>query len=140
MVPNWFLDHSQPFLYDHFLIRSHAKVFLYWLQVSLQPDCKNLGSGVPILMAADKPCPHLQPSLPWGESVASRLWWFIAGEAEETGVALTEYPESLSEAILINVFDVDFMEMCEEIDKLWLVWWLWLPVVEWFQIAKTRQK
>jgi hypothetical protein len=35
---------------------------------------------------------------------------------------------------------VDFMEMCEEIDKLWLVWWLWLPVVEWFQIAKTRQK
>jgi hypothetical protein len=36
-------------------------------------------------------------------------------------VALTEYPESLSEAILINVFDVDFMEMCEEIDKLWLV-------------------
>ena len=33
------------------------------LQVSLQPDCKNLGSGVPSLMAADKLCPQLQPSL-----------------------------------------------------------------------------
>ena len=38
-------------------------VLLCWLQVSLRPDCKNLGSGVPILMAADKPCPQLQPSL-----------------------------------------------------------------------------
>ena len=26
-------------------------------------DCKNLGSGVPSLMAADKSCPLLQPSL-----------------------------------------------------------------------------
>ena len=45
------------------MIRCQTKVLLYWLQVSLQPDCKNLGSGVPILMAADKPCPQLQPSL-----------------------------------------------------------------------------
>ena len=29
----------------------------------MKPDCKNWGSGVPILMAADKPCPQLQPSL-----------------------------------------------------------------------------
>ena len=29
----------------------------------MQPDCKNLGSGVPSLMAADKPCLQLQPSL-----------------------------------------------------------------------------
>ena len=36
---------------------------LYWLQVSLQLDCKNLGSGIPTLMAADKPCPQLKPSL-----------------------------------------------------------------------------
>ena len=26
-------------------------------------DCKNLGFGVPSLMAADEPCPLLQPSL-----------------------------------------------------------------------------
>ena len=45
------------------MIRCQTKVLLYWLQVSLRPDCKNLGSGVPSLMAADKPCPQLQPSL-----------------------------------------------------------------------------
>ena len=32
---------------NHFLIRCQTKVLLYWLQVSLKPDCKNLGSGVP---------------------------------------------------------------------------------------------
>ena len=47
----------------YFLIRCQTNVLLYWLQVSLQPDCKNLDSGFPILMAADKPCPLLQPSL-----------------------------------------------------------------------------
>ena len=46
-----------------FLIRCQTKVLLWWLQVSLKPDCENWGSGVPILMAADKPCPQLQPSL-----------------------------------------------------------------------------
>ena len=45
------------------MIRCQTKVLLYWLQVSLRPDCKNFGSGVPSLMAADKPCPQLQPSL-----------------------------------------------------------------------------
>ena len=38
------------------------------VEVSLKPDCKNWGSDVPVLMAADKPCPQLQPSLvhsPW---------------------------------------------------------------------------
>ena len=45
------------------MIRCQTKVLLYWLQVSVQPDCKNLGSGVPSLMAADKPFPQLQPSL-----------------------------------------------------------------------------
>ena len=29
----------------------------------MQPECKNLGFGVPSLMADDKPCPLLQPSL-----------------------------------------------------------------------------
>ena len=48
------------FWHNHFLIRCHRKGLLYRLQVSLGPD---LGSGVPILMAADKPCPLLQPSL-----------------------------------------------------------------------------
>ena len=39
---------------NHFLIRCQTKVLLQWLQVSLKPDCKNWGSVVPILMAADK--------------------------------------------------------------------------------------
>ena len=54
----------------NFLIRCHTKVLLYWLQVKLQPDCKNLGSGLPSLMAADKPCPQLQPSLLLSRSTA----------------------------------------------------------------------
>ena len=29
----------------------------------MQPNCKNLSSGVPSLMTDDKPCPQLQPSL-----------------------------------------------------------------------------
>ena len=36
-----------PFWSNHFLIRCQTKVLLYWLQVSLKPDCKNLGSGAP---------------------------------------------------------------------------------------------
>ena len=51
------------------MIRWQTKVLLYWLQVSLQPDCKNLGSGVPSLKAAGKPCPLLQPSLVKGLSL-----------------------------------------------------------------------
>ena len=54
---------SSSFWSNHFLIRCQTKVLLYWLQVSLRPDSKNLVSGVPSLMAADKPCPQLQPSL-----------------------------------------------------------------------------
>jgi hypothetical protein len=41
---------------NYFLIMCQTKVLFYWLQVCLQLDCKNLGSGVPSLMAADKPC------------------------------------------------------------------------------------
>ena len=63
MVPNWFLDHLQPFLVKSFLDQVPNKGFPLVLQVSLQPNCKNLDSGVPSLMAADKPCPQLQPSL-----------------------------------------------------------------------------
>ena len=51
------------FCSNHFVIRCQIKVLLYQLQFSLKPDCKNLGSGVPSLMAADKPCLLLQPSL-----------------------------------------------------------------------------
>ena len=36
--------------------------------MSLKPDFKNLGSGVPSLMAADKLCPLLQPSLLTGQA------------------------------------------------------------------------
>ena len=54
MMPNWFLDHLQLFL---------AKVFIYWIHFSLGLKWKNPGSWVPSLMAADKPCPKLQPSL-----------------------------------------------------------------------------
>ena len=69
----WLTLIHRPFLSNHFWIRCLKKVLLYWLQVSLKPDCKNLGSGVPILMAADKPRPQLQPSLEmidynWGKN------------------------------------------------------------------------
>ena len=63
MVPNWFLDHLQPFLVKPFFDQVSNKGIAFWLQVILQPDCKNSGSGVPSLMAADKPCPQLQPTL-----------------------------------------------------------------------------
>ena len=45
------------------MIRCQTKIFLYWMQVSLRSDCKNLGSGLPSLMSADKPFPLLQTSL-----------------------------------------------------------------------------
>jgi len=35
----------------------------FLISVSLGPKWKNPASGVPSLMAADKPCPQLQPSL-----------------------------------------------------------------------------
>ena len=38
-------------------------IFFHWNGISLRPDCKSLGSGVPSLMAADKPYPQLQHSL-----------------------------------------------------------------------------
>ena len=64
MVPNGFFDHLQPFLVKPFFDQlQEKKVLLYWLQVRLQPDSKNLGSGIPNLMAADKPCPQLLASL-----------------------------------------------------------------------------
>ena len=48
---------------NHFLIRCQTNLLLYWLQVSFRQDCKKLACEVPSLMAADKPCPLLQPSL-----------------------------------------------------------------------------
>ena len=64
MVLNWLLDHLEPFLVKPFFDQVPNKGFaLLAAQVSLGPDCKNLGSEVPILMAADKPCPQLQTSL-----------------------------------------------------------------------------
>ena len=50
------------FCSNHFLIRCQRKVLLHWLQFSLKPDCKNLGSGFPSLIAADKPCLLLEGS------------------------------------------------------------------------------
>ena len=64
MVPNWFLDHLQPFFGLTIFWSGAKNVLLYWLQVSLRPDCKNLGSGVPSLLAADKPC-QLNYNLPY---------------------------------------------------------------------------
>jgi hypothetical protein len=56
---------------NHFLIRCQTKVLLWRIHVSLGPNWKNPGSGVPSLMAADKPCPQLQPSLGVSGSLAT---------------------------------------------------------------------
>ena len=62
------------------MIRCQTKVLLYWLQVSLRPDCKNLGSGVPSLRAADKPCPQLQPSLVVATFEPGNLCYFLPSD------------------------------------------------------------
>jgi hypothetical protein len=63
MMPNWFFDHLQLFLVQQFLIRCQTKVLLWRIHICLVPKWKNPGSGVPSLMAADKPCLQLQHSL-----------------------------------------------------------------------------
>ena len=59
----WFFDHLQLFCYNDFLIRCQKNVLLWRIHVSLGPKWKNPGSGVPSLIAVDKPFPRLQPSL-----------------------------------------------------------------------------
>ena len=63
MMPNWFFDHLQLFLVTLFFVRCQTKALLWRIHVSLGPKWKNQGSGLPSLMAADKPCHQLQPSL-----------------------------------------------------------------------------
>ena len=63
MVPNWFLDHLQPFLVKPFLDQVPNKGFALLAAGQFETRLQELGLRGSSLMAADKPCPQLQPSL-----------------------------------------------------------------------------
>ena len=115
---------------------------LYWLQVSLQPDCKNLGSGVPSLMVADKPCPQLQPSLLcWslhgfsGRSIRGHRNMFVLGISKSRLFAIRINKSVQSKWFFISLKTIWIslkMFRLEEISTLFFVYHLkvkWEPSV-----------
>ena len=91
MMPNWFFWSFATFFWsNHFLIRCQTKVLLWRNHVSLGSKWKNPCSGFPSLMAADKPCPQLQPSLvsPTLMTLLCRGAWALAREKCKMGRAI----------------------------------------------------
>ena len=79
---------------------------LYWLQVSLWPDCKKLVSGVSSLMASDKPCPQLQLSL-----IAPCIIDLISAQTSQEGIKFTKAKEWLR-AYCPNIYTVCWRRLC----------------------------
>ena len=72
----------------------------------MRPDYKNLGSGVPSLRAADKPCPQLQPSLVRMGCFHFWVWqtgFDLAGQkGEETEAYMVNYLIATSFTFCLN--------------------------------------
>ena len=74
---------------------------LYWLQVILQPDCKNLGSGVPSLMAADA----LNYNLPYAKAHQNTPSFNRKSPLTELGMSQLHHyvgPDNISELQAIH--------------------------------------